>query len=186
MGLSSNRLHKARWLLPTLAAAALVIAGCGSATPPEPGATVTPTTSTSATTTGTAAPTSTTGAPTTTTPTTTPTKSPAAPTSKLTSQPTPKPTSAKPAAGAATPAGAIGVWMAKKGFTYAGDCATTTLEDDIGKHCSSLCKDLGDKRIYKIGPTFSEYTTWLLLKKSSGGWLVTATAPDTGTAPPPW
>lgn len=76
--------------------------------------------------------------------------------------------------------------MTGQGYIYAGDCATTTIEDDLGKHCSSLCEDLGDRQVYKIGPTFSEYTTWLLLERSGGVWRVTDTAKDTGTGPAPW
>lgn len=87
---------------------------------------------------------------------------------------------------AATPAEAIGIWMEDQGHTYAGDCAATTIEDDIGKYCSSLCKASAHEAIYKVGPTFSEYTTWLLLEKSDATWRVVDTAPDTGTAPAPW
>lgn len=96
------------------------------------------------------------------------------------------PTPTRTGGGASTPAGAIGAWTAKQGFTYAGDCASTELETDIGKLCSSLCENRGDQRIYKIGRTFSEYTTWLLLERSGGTWRVIATAPEKGTAPPPW
>jgi hypothetical protein len=88
--------------------------------------------------------------------------------------------------GELTPAEAIGAWMAKKGYAYAGSCEDTTIEDDIGKYCSSLCENRGTRQIHKIGPTFSEYTTWLLLEKSGGLWRVIATAKDTGTAPAPW
>jgi hypothetical protein len=76
--------------------------------------------------------------------------------------------------------------MARRGYAYAGDCGTTRLETDVGKYCSSLFEKRGSRRIYSVGPTFSEYTTWLLLKESSGTWRVAATAPDTGAAPPPW
>lgn len=76
--------------------------------------------------------------------------------------------------------------MATQGFIYAGSCEDTTIEDDIGKYCSSLCEDRGNQQIHKIGPTFSEYTTWLLLQQSGDGWSVVDTAKDTGTAPAPW
>lgn len=98
----------------------------------------------------------------------------------------PSPTSAGLPTGAATPERAIRVWMAKRGYAYAGDCATTQLERDAGKYCSSLFERRASQRIYCVGPTFSEYTTWLLLKQSSGGWRVTASAKDNGTSPPPW
>lgn len=76
--------------------------------------------------------------------------------------------------------------MAGRGYAYAGDCATTRVESDVGKYCSSLYESQGGRRIYRVGPTFSEYTTWLLLEQSSGAWRVMATAKDVGTAPPPW
>ena len=95
-------------------------------------------------------------------------------------------TSTTSESGAATPAEAIEVWMDGEGLAYAGECATTTIEDDLGKYCSSLCEDRGESQIHKVGPTFSEYTTWLLLERSGGTWSVTDTAEDTGTAPAPW
>ena len=95
------------------------------------------------------------------------------------------PTSADLPPGFATPEGAIRAWMAKQGYAYAGDCSTTRLETDAGKYCSSLFKLQVGQRIYGIGPTFSEFTTYLLLTESSGGWRVTATAKDDGTSPPP-
>ena len=95
-------------------------------------------------------------------------------------------TSADRSLGFATPEGAIRAWMAKQGHAYAGDCGTTRLETDAGKYCSSLFKRQVGQRIYEIGPTFSEYTTYVLLTESSGSWRVTATAKDDGTSPPPW
>ena len=76
--------------------------------------------------------------------------------------------------------------MAKQGYAYAGDCRTTRLETDVGKYCSSLFNRQVGRRIYGIGPAFSEYTAYLLLTQSSGRWRVTATAMDDGTSPPPW
>ncbi|GAA2151366.1 hypothetical protein FHX52_0508 [Humibacillus xanthopallidus] len=76
--------------------------------------------------------------------------------------------------------------MARKGYTYAGDCGSTQLETDVGKYCSSLYEKQPALRIYSVGPTFSEYTTWLLLRQSSGTWRVTAAARITGMSPPPW
>ncbi len=76
--------------------------------------------------------------------------------------------------------------MTRHGHEYAGECATTTLEDDIGKFCSTRCVDRGDRKVYGIGPTFSEYTTWLLVERHEGGWLDVDTARHNGTEPPPW
>jgi hypothetical protein len=177
--LSLKRLFMTRGLLPTLVATALVLAGCGNA--PSNGTaptTTTPTSTTSATTSTSA----TTAAPTSTTTST----ASRLPTTSATATKTPSPTTTRSAGGASTPTAAIAAWMGKKGFRYAGECATTTLEKDIGKYCSSLCEDKGARRIYRIGPTFSEYTQWLLLERSGGTWRVIAAAKDTGTAPPPW
>ncbi len=96
------------------------------------------------------------------------------------------PTSAGLPPGFPTPEGAIRAWMTRQGYAYAGDCRTTRLETDAGKYCSSLVKRQAGQRIYSVGPTFSEYTTYLLLTQSSGEWRVTATARDDGSSPPPW
>lgn len=153
-------------MLPTLVATALVLAGCGDTPAGGPGGSPTTLPDGSG---------ATSSAPTTTGPPTTSSSVPSSTTPTTSSEP-----------GAATPAEAIGVWMDDQGHTYAGDCAATTIEDDIGKYCSSLCKASADEAIYKIGPTFSEYTTWLLLERSDATWRVVDTAPDTGTAPAPW
>lgn len=75
------------------------------------------------------------------------------------------------------------------GMPYAGDCATTTLEEDQGAWCSTLSEDRGATRIYTAGPTFSEYVVWLLLVEGPGGWRVEDSA-TTGTMddpqPAPW
>jgi hypothetical protein len=159
-------------LLPTLVATALALAGCGDTPAGGPGGSPTTLPDTSG---------ATSTAPTTTAPPTTSSSVPSTTTPSETMSPT-----KSSAPGAATPAEAIGVWMDAEGHTYAGDCAATTIEDDIGKYCSSLCKASADEAIYKVGPTFSEYTTWLLLEKSDAKWRVVDTAPDTGTAPAPW
>jgi hypothetical protein len=76
--------------------------------------------------------------------------------------------------------------MAQRGNAYAGECANTSLKTDIGKFCSTQCIDRGDQKIYGVGRTFSEYSTWLLVQRRDGGWLVVATAKHDGTTPPPW
>jgi len=76
--------------------------------------------------------------------------------------------------------------MVTQGYRYAGECAETTIEDDIGKFCSTRCIDRVNQKIYGVGRTFSEYTTWLLVERRAGGWLVVATARHEGTTPPPW
>ncbi len=76
--------------------------------------------------------------------------------------------------------------MSEHGHRYAGDCAGTTLEDDVDKYCSTVCSDRGDRKVYAVGPTFSEYTTWLLVQRREGGWFVVATAKLEGVEPAPW
>lgn len=151
------------WLLPALITT-LALAACGQTPAGGPGALTTlPTTTASFTSAS---------------PTSTPSTAPATSSSPATT------TSSAP--GEPTPAAAIEAWMEGQGFVYAGECASTTIEDDVGKHCSSLCEDLGDRQVHKEGMTFSEYTTWLLVERQNGTWRVTDTADDTGTAPAPW
>lgn len=160
-----------------LAAAALTMAACGQGADGGQGASFTTLAGGSTT----AAP----GASTATTTSPTPSSTSSATHPSTTAAPTAT-TSTSSQSGAATPAEAIEVWMDGQGFVYAGECATTTIEDDLGKYCSSLCEERGTSQIHKIGPTFSEYTTWLLLERSGGVWSLTDTAEDTGTAPAPW
>lgn len=76
--------------------------------------------------------------------------------------------------------------MTARGNVYAGECEDTELPGDVGKFCSTRCIDRVDQKIYGVGRTFSEYTTWLLVERRAGGWLVVATAKHEGTTPPPW
>jgi len=68
---------------------------------------------------------------------------------------------------------AIAAFVEGYGEQYAGDCATTNVETDVGKYCSTLWEDRGDSAVYVIGLTFSEYDTWLLLELVDGDWVVT-------------
>jgi hypothetical protein len=68
---------------------------------------------------------------------------------------------------------AIAVWIEQSGEQYAGDCATTNVETDVGKYCSQLWEDRGDSAIYALGFAFSEYGIWLLLELVDGDWVVT-------------
>lgn len=178
---TASFIAKRGWWLPVVVATTLTLAGCGQ-TPAGPGASLTTlpgASTTSQSPTSSASPTSASGTSTASTSSTPATTSASGPTSDPATT-----TNAKP--GEPTPAEAIRVWMERKGYVYAGECATTTVEDDLGKYCSSLCEDRGSSQIHKIGPTFSEYTTWLLLARTDGTWRVIDTARDTGTAPAPW
>jgi hypothetical protein len=163
---------------PVVALAGLLLAGCGNAVAPSPGD--------QETTAATRGPTMTSA---TTMPTRTPTRT--APTASSTTAATGKvPTittpTVVPPAGATSPERAIAAWMSRHGHRYAGDCAGTTLEEDVYKYCSTRYADRGDQQVYAIGPTFSEYTTWLLVERREGGWSVVAAAKLRGTDPPPW
>ncbi len=76
-----------------------------------------------------------------------------------------------------------------EGMPYAGDCVATSLDEDVGAWCSTLFEDRGSTRVYGAGPTFSEYTTWLLLVEGRDGWAVEDVA-SAGTMddpePAPW
>src|SRR3954453_15122370 len=65
--------------------------------------------------------------------------------------PTPRTsTSASPPKGAATATGAVAAWMARRGYAYAGDCGTTSIETDAGKFCSTLYEKRVSQRIYEV------------------------------------
>jgi hypothetical protein len=82
---------------------------------------------------------------------------------------------------------AIAVWVEGYGEQYAGDCATTNVETDAGKYCSSLQEDRGDSAIYLIGLSFSEFDTWLLLERVDSDWVVSDWAGVVdGEMVPPW
>jgi len=82
---------------------------------------------------------------------------------------------------------AIAVFLEQYGEQYAGDCATTNVETDVGKYCSTLWEDRGDSAVYAIGLTFSEYDTWLLLELVDGDWVVSDWAEVVAEdMAPPW
>jgi hypothetical protein len=84
---------------------------------------------------------------------------------------------------------AIAAHLTAAGVEYAGDCAGTNLDEDVGKQCSRLEDDRGSRRIYATGPTFSEFDAWLLLERGPEGWSVIDEA-SAGTLDdpqaPPW
>jgi hypothetical protein len=82
---------------------------------------------------------------------------------------------------------AVAVWVEDSGEQYAGDCATTNVETDVGKYCSQLWEDRGDSAIYVIGRTFSEFGFWVLLERADGDWVVSDWAEVAGEEMvPPW
>lgn len=85
----------------------------------------------------------------------------------------------------ATPADAVALWVIGQGQQYAGDCASTT-PDDIGKVCSIQYASIGADVVFVVGPTFSEFATYLRVSEEASGWYVADTAPAGGGVPPPW
>jgi hypothetical protein len=59
----------------------------------------------------------------------------------------------------------MGVFFEDNGFEYAGDCASASLDTDVGAYCTSIWDDTVDSKIYRAGLTFSEYDTWLLVSR---------------------
>lgn len=99
--------------------------------------------------------------------------------------PTEAPPTVEPSRGYATAEEAIAAWVAPS--EYAGDCSATTVEEDVGKVCSSFYGGSGSQAVYAVGPTFSEFGEWLLLEQQADGtWLVVDTSPVGTVAVPPW
>lgn len=82
-------------------------------------------------------------------------------------------------AGASAPSAEEAVRQAieSTGATYAGDCATTQSPRDLGKICSKLIDTRGSMRAYLTGRTFSEFSQWLFVEQTAGGWRTAGTAP---------
>jgi hypothetical protein len=99
--------------------------------------------------------------------------------------PTEAPPTEEPPLGYATADEAIAGYVAPG--EYAGDCSTTTVEEDVGKVCSSFYGGSGPQLVYLVGTTFSEFGEWLLLEQQADGtWLVTDTRPAGTDMESPW
>jgi hypothetical protein len=84
---------------------------------------------------------------------------------------TPEPTPTPPLP---TAEDVIRQWVTdNRNVDYVGDCADAQQGIDVGKICSTLVGTRGRNRAYNLGPTFSEYTTTMLLEESAdAGWTV--------------
>jgi hypothetical protein len=99
--------------------------------------------------------------------------------------PSEAPPTAEPPPGYATAEEAIAAHVAPS--EYAGDCSTTTVDEDVGKVCSSFNGGSGSQLVYLVGITFSEFGEWLLLEQQADGtWLVTDTRPAGTDMESPW
>ncbi len=94
-------------------------------------------------------------------------------TPKSTPKPEPTATPEPPAVKREAQENAIAAIVEQSGEQYAGDCAITDIDTDVGKYCSSLWEDRGDSAVYALGLAFSEYGVWLLLEPVDGDWTVT-------------
>ncbi|MGQ0616868.1 MAG: hypothetical protein ACT4PW_07725 [Acidimicrobiia bacterium] len=98
------------------------------------------------------------------------------------------PPSPEPVQAQRTPEAALEAWFADQDQRYAGDCSGTDLGSDVGAYCSVLERESGPDRVYKVGPTFSEFTTWVVVRAVEDGWSVVGSA-SVGTSeeplPPP-
>lgn len=82
---------------------------------------------------------------------------------------------------------AIETNITDRGYTYAGDCDETTIDDDTGKWCSSIFSMTEDRVVVRIGVTFAEFLRRVTFEKQGATWVVVSDvsenlgAPQTGT-----
>ena len=99
--------------------------------------------------------------------------------------PSEAPPTVQPPPGYATAEEALAGWVAPS--EYAGDCSTTTVEEDVGKVCSRFFGNSDSKLVYAVGLTFSEFGEWLLLEQQADGtWLIVDTRPVGTDMVSPW
>jgi hypothetical protein len=84
---------------------------------------------------------------------------------------TPDPTATPPVPGVED---VIGEWVrSNRNVDYVGDCTEAQPGVDVGKLCSTLAGTRGPTRAYTLGPTFSEYTSTMLIQEAPDvGWTV--------------
>lgn len=84
---------------------------------------------------------------------------------------TPDPTATPEAPG---PEDVIAAWVRdNRSVDYVGDCSAAQEGVDTGKICSSQAGTRGRVRAYTLGPTFSEYTSTMLMEEvAETGWTV--------------
>ena len=78
---------------------------------------------------------------------------------------------------AATAEDAVRQAVEATGGVYAGDCAATRSPQDVGKVCSKFVEDRGPVRAYLTGRTFSEFSQWVFVEQTAGGWVLAGSAP---------
>jgi hypothetical protein len=96
---------------------------------------------------------------------------------------TPDPTATPEAPG---PEDVIAAWVRdNRSVDYVGDCGDAQEGIDVGKICSSLVGTRGRTRAYTLGPTFSEYTSTMLIEEVDGTWTVLTVTNRDPNAPVP-
>jgi hypothetical protein len=78
---------------------------------------------------------------------------------------------------AATPTEAIAAVVQAGGASFAGPCEQTRSPEDIGKLCARFVEQRDGVQAHLVGPTFSEFTTWLFLEQAASGWTVVTSIP---------
>jgi hypothetical protein len=77
----------------------------------------------------------------------------------------------------ATPEQAVAMSVQTDSAMYAGDCAGASSPQDIGKACSKFVSERGTMRAYLTGRAFSEFSAWVFVEQTGGGWRLVSTAP---------
>jgi hypothetical protein len=88
-----------------------------------------------------------------------------------------------------TPEEAIDAFFAEHDLSYIGDCEGASIETDVGAYCTTIWEDTIDTLIYRAGPTFSEYDTWLMVARlgARDDWTLVDFAEYVPEDPaPPW
>jgi hypothetical protein len=109
---------------------------------------------------------------------------PAAPQTPAASGGTAEPTPKAPREIVGTVEEALAAWLADEGVEYAGPCEGTELPDDVGRYCSRVVEERETAVVVMIGPTFSEFTVYLLIERTDRGWTVVRSADVPGPGEP--
>jgi hypothetical protein len=86
------------------------------------------------------------------------------------------------------PEDAIARYVKARGESFAGSCGAATSPGDLHKQCSQYVANNGTQHAYLLGPTFSQFTTWVFLEEHADGWALVRAMPMDFFAPPtvPW
>ncbi len=71
---------------------------------------------------------------------------------------------------AATPEDAVRLSVEATSEVFAGMCVDTVSPRDLGKTCARFVGERGEVRAYLTGRTFSEFSRWVFVMRTEGGW----------------